>query len=58
MNTLLTAGRARFNENTLDDNVIWPWSSGIAAGTTHNQLWLQQHTPILQISYMTGYVFS
>ena len=34
-------------ENTLDHNAIWHWSSGIAAGTAHNQLRLQQHTPIL-----------
>ena len=47
-----------FNENKLDDNAIWPWSSGIAAGTAHEQLRLQQHTPILQVSYITRYVFS
>ena len=47
-----------FNENTLDINTIWPWSSGIAAGMAHNQLRLEQHTPILQVSYIARYVFS
>ena len=46
-----------FNENMLDNNAIWPWSSGIAAGTAHKQLRLQQHTPILQVSHITQYVF-
>ena len=27
-------------------------------GTAHNQLRLQQHTPILQVSCITGYAFS
>ena len=37
-----------------------PWSSGIAAGMAYNhcQFRLQQHTPILQISYITRYAFS
>ena len=39
-----------FNENKLDDNAIWPWSSGIAAGTAHKQLRLQEHTPIPEIN--------
>ena len=30
LNTLLTAGHTLFNENTLHENAIWPWSSGIA----------------------------
>ena len=49
-----------FNENTPDNNVIWPRSSGVAAlaETAQKQVRLQQHTPILQVSYMIRYVFS
>ena len=32
-----------FNENTLDDNAIWLWNSGMVEGTAaQNQLRLQQ----------------
>ena len=55
MNPLLTAGRTIYNENTLDYNTIWPWNSGIAAGTAYNPLRLQQHMPLFQV---TGYIFS
>ena len=43
----------------LDDNTIWPWTSGIEAGAAYNQLRLQLHTlwPVLQVSYITRYVF-
>ena len=47
-----------FNENMLDHNTIWPWSSGIAVGTAHKQLRLQQHIPVLQVCYIKHYEFS
>ena len=55
MNTLLTAGRALFNENMVHNNAIRQLSSNIAAGASPK---LQQQTPFLPVNYVKCYIFS